>query len=715
MMSTLSRRTFIHAGSVAAVSVLSGCTLNLQRVEYLESYVDPPEEGLPGEDLWYATGCRQCAAGCGMIVRVSNGRARKVEGNPYHPVNQGKLCARGQAVLQELYDPDRLTGAVKQTGGRGSLVFEPALWDNALYEVTDALRSAIQRDPAGVALLLGNSSSHLAVIAQRFTDSIGAPDPIFYSLSDELDGLAVLSQSSGELLGSPLAPVYDIGQADVVFSFGASLLETWLSPVSQSRRYARMRQQDLGKRSYLVQFESRFSSTAASADEWVAVQPGTEGLVALALGKLISERTGSGLGTYGNISVGEMAEASGVDSDRLNRLADLFSRFERPVAIAGNRLASQRNASMAMRAVHGLNLVMGRLGQPGGVYLPSAPLDVAPPSSYADVSRLIERMAGGEIDILLIHGANPVFELPQGSGFVEALDNVKLVICFNSSVDETAAQADLVLPDHTNLEGWGYHVALGGDRPAVTSQQPVVRPLYDTRSTVDVFLALAQRPGIGAALPWSNEVEFLQDAVGKLGPSWVEWRRLGGWWADAPALVAPQVGGLGSLSPQLPVFEGASDQYGYHLHIYPSIALGDGRGANKSWLQETPDPMTTVAWHTLIEINPETASELGLEDEDVVRVVSPAGEIEAVVYKYPGVARNVVAIAVGRGHENYGRFAKDVGSNPLKLIVPVTDPETGALAWGATRVRIEKTEKRKTLARLESPEGVDYLWGGGSH
>lgn len=714
-MSKLTRRKFIHAGSVAAVSVLSGCTLNLQRIEYLESYVDPPEEGLPGEDLWYATACQQCSAGCGMIVRVSNGRARKIEGNPLHPVNQGKLCARGQAVLQELYDPDRLTNAVRQTGGRRSLVFEPILWENAIYELGNELRNAVQRDPGRVAFLLGTSANHLGAVARRFTDAIGAPRPIFYSLGDELDGLAVLSQMGDELFGVPFAPIYDIGQADVVVSFGANLLETWLSPVSQSRGYARMRQQGLGKRGYFVQFESRLSSTAASADEWIVVEPGTEGLVALALGKLISERTGLGDEIYGKVSVAEMAEASGVEASRLNRLAELLTRFEKPVAVAGNTLAGQRNAMMANRAVHGLNLVLGRLGVPGGVYLPSVPLDVPRPSSYAEVAELIERMAGGQIEILIVHGANPVFELPPGSGFDKALDNVKLVVSLNSVVDETGTSSDLILPDHTNLEGWGYQVAMGGDRPVVTSQQPVVRPLYDTRSAVDVLLAIAKRPGIGETLPWDNEVEYLQETVEGLGQSWIEWRRQGGWWSNEPELVAPQDRGLGTLSPELPVFEGAASQYGYHLHIYPSVALGDGRGANKPWLQEMPDPMTTVAWQTWIEINPETADELGLEDGDVVRVVSPSGEIKAVVYRYHGIARDVVAIAVGRGHDNYGRFAKDMGSNPVKVLVPVTDSVTGALAWGATRVRVEKTEERKELARLESPEGVEYLRGGEGH
>jgi anaerobic selenocysteine-containing dehydrogenase len=708
-MSKLTRREFIHAGSVAAVSVLSGCTFNLQRLEYLESYVDPPEQGLPGEDLWYATACRQCPAGCGMIVRVSNGRARKVEGNPHHPVNRGKLCARGQAVLQELYDPDRLSGAVKQTGGRGSLVFEPALWDNVLYEVGDALRSAAQQDPGRVAFLVGNPSTHLATIVQQFVDSIGGPAPIYYSLRDELDGLAALCRASEQLYGTALPPLYDIGQADVVFSFGANLLETWLSPVSQSRRYAQMRQQGLGKRGYLVQFEPRLSSTGASADEWIPVRPGTEGLVALALGRLLVQQSGVGEEIYGDISVNEMAEASGVAVSQLERLAGILSRFERPVAIAGNGLAGQRNASLSIRAVQGLNVVLGRLGQPGGVYLPSVPLDLPRPSSYRDVTGLIERMARGEIDVLMIHGSNPAFELPPTSGFVQALDNVRLVVSFGSTVDETAARSDLILPDHTNLEGWGYHVALGGNGPAVTSQQPVVPPLYDTRSTVDLLLALARRPGIGRPLPWNNEVEFLQATVERLGQSWTEWRRLGGWWADGRQLVAPQIGDLGRLAPRLPVFEGPADKYSYHLHIYPSIALGDGRGANKSWLQETPDPMTTVAWQTWVEMNPETAKQLQLDDQDVVRVISPAGEIEAIVYQYPGIPKDVVAIAVGRGHENYGRFAKEMGSNPIELLAAVADSETGALVWGSTRVRIEKTRRRKRLARLESPEGVEYL------
>ncbi len=123
----ISRRKFIQLGALTSTAMaVSGCTINLQRSETIEPYVIPPEESLPGENVWYATTCRMCSAGCGIIVRVSNGRARKIEGNPLHPLNAGKTCARGQAGLQYLYNPDRLRNAVRnEARGSGSGSTDP--------------------------------------------------------------------------------------------------------------------------------------------------------------------------------------------------------------------------------------------------------------------------------------------------------------------------------------------------------------------------------------------------------------------------------------------------------------------------------------------------------------------------------------------------------------------------------------------------------------
>jgi anaerobic selenocysteine-containing dehydrogenase len=725
MSNGLTRRQFLQAGAMAAAAtVISGCTVNLQRTETLESYVKPPEEGLPGENLWFASTCRQCPAGCGIVVRVSNGRARKIEGNPAHPVNQGKLCARGQAILQEMYDPDRLRNAVRQSM-RSMQEFGPIYWDDALRLLSEQLHGV---DPARVAFLGSNLSTHLWHVANRFMQGLGAREPVIYSLGDALSGQQALASASNQLFGTPSLPLFDIGAADAVFSFGASFLETWISPVLYSQAYSQMRRGSLGKRGYLVQFEPRLSSTAGVADQWVPVQPGSEGLVALALGKLLVEQENLGgpqhAALYQAVDVGAVAEVSGVQAEELGRLARIFAGVERAVAIPGGAAVAHPDSGTALVAIHALNDLVGGWGRPGGVYFSAASagdaFEPAPASSFADVQSLIDDMDSGRVQFLFVHGANPAFELPKASGFREAMLQVSYTVSFSPTVDDTAVHADLILPDHTNLEGWGYHVPLIADRTVVSSQQPVMRPLYDTRATVDVLLALARQLGgdVARALPWPNEVTFLREATGAFRSQavdaeayWAGWRRQGGHWDTKASAASPPAAAelvLASV-PASPVSAGVSDAYPYQLHLYPSIALFDGRGANKSWLQETPDPMTTVAWQTWIEIDPTTAQALGVGDDDIVRVISEAGEVEAIVYVYRGLAAGVVAMPLGRGQEQSGRYASGQGSNPMRLVASTADDGTGVLTWGATAVRIEPTGRKKALARLESAEGVEYL------
>ena len=288
MTKRITRRQFIQMGGLAGTAMaISGCTINLQKAETLEPYVVPPEEALPGENVWYASACRQCPAGCGIIVRVSNGRAHKIEGNPLHPLNHGRLCARGQAGLQVLYNPDRLRNAVKQEV-RGSRSFTAIPWEQALAQVADRLKGAKIGSMAFYSSLMSDS---LAVVAAPFMQALNAPAPVFYDTLGAFGGRGTLARVTGQLLGTePTLPFFDLAGSDVVFSFGASLAETWLSPVAYGRAYGEMRGGRLGKRGYLVQFEPRMSATGAIADEWVPIKPGTDGLVAMALGKLIAER-----------------------------------------------------------------------------------------------------------------------------------------------------------------------------------------------------------------------------------------------------------------------------------------------------------------------------------------------------------------------------------------------------------------------------------------
>jgi len=275
------------------------------------------------------------------------------------------------------------------------------------------------------------------------------------------------------------------------------------------------------------------------------------------------------------------------------------------------------------------------------------------------------------------------------------------------------------LPDHHGLEGWGYQrVTTGTDLPVLSGAQPVVSPYYNTRSTVDVLITAAGLAGgaFASALPFADEVEFLENKVTSLiGESsgsfsatdnaafMAYFQQYGGWWKNVDAKVSPSGSTAFSrnISAEQAQFAGEGE---FFFVPFVSPTLGEA-GANKPWLQELPDPTTTVMWTTWIEINPETAHHLHLENDEVVRVISEAGEIEVPVYMYPAIRPDTVAIPFGQGHTAYGRYAQNRGANPADLL-GLHFNEAGDLAFAGMKVRIEKTGKTKPVSRNESRMGV---------
>ena len=720
MSSPLSRRDFLKlSGAGIAAAILTGCG-PLSRYVTREPYTQMPEYSYNGISTLYATTCRECPAGCGMIVRTMQGRAIKVEGNPNHPVSLGKTCARGQVSLEGLYNPDRIQYPGKQAP-RGTGKLAQMTWDKAVGIVQDALT---KNKPEEIAFLLGLTSDHLADLVSGMAASLGAPAPLRYSAFETFEARATLAGVAKQVFGIPALPFFDLANADVIFSFGANFLETYHSPVAYARGFAAMRQGHTGKRGYLVQFEPRMSQTAVVADEWIPLAPGMEGLVALAIGRLVAEtRRGSLPRAYSNVDVPGISKASGVSEADLRRLAGVFSAASHPLAIPGGVALAASNGSEAGQAVLTLNALVNNLGQAGGVFLtPSLPVNEANPTipnTAAAIQDLVRRMKSGSVKVLFIHGVNPVFELPPSLGFAQALGKVPLVISFASFPDETAMQADYVFPDHTGLEAWGYQkVITGTDRPVISGLQPVVAPLYDTMASADVFLAAIQAIGgnLATSIPYTDEVEFLQQSLQGLVTEqgfynaqdiqsfWLFWQQNGGWWNKSAGLGSPVAqNALDTASGQsAPVFDGDGD---FYLMPFFSTLLSDGTGANRPWLQETPDPTTTVVWNSWVEINPVTADKLGLANDDVVNITSPFGELEASVYRYPAIRPDTIAVPFGQGHTAYGRYAQNRGANLAGLLGTRLNL-AGDLALYSVKVKIEKTGRVQPLARFESQLGV---------
>jgi molybdopterin-containing oxidoreductase family iron-sulfur binding subunit len=706
MGGSMRRRDFLKAlGFTTAAATLDGCR---RRVQRLIPYVIPPEDVVPGVPAWYATVCRECPAGCGLLVKTREGRAVKVEGNPAHPVNRGRLCVRGQAALQGLYDPDRIRQPLRK-GPSGE--FRPIPWEEAerlLAERLSELRRPGRADR--IVLITPLLTGSLDRLLQDWMEALGVRRRIVY----EPFSYAALRAAGRVAFGRDAVPDYRIEAARVLISFGADFLETWLSNVRFARAFAEGPRavRDSVRSGRFIHVEPRLSLTAANADEWVPVRPGTEAFLALAMIHVIlaEGRASPSLPAEEVRRLTELvrpydpetvAAQTDVPPDRIRRLARLFAETDPALAIGGGVAGTGSNATATLVAIYLLNYVVGSIGRTV-VFGPN--LYPGAVSRFSELCDLIAAMEAGQVEVLLLLDVNPVFTLPRSLGFESALAKVPLVVALTSFMDETAARAHLVLPIPTPLESWGDFEPQVGIHGLL---QPVVRPLFRTRAPGDILLTVARWMGedVASKLPWADFHAYLrerwQELHRRLAPDrdweafWRDALREGGVWEDVPSepiRLSPEVFWV-RFEP--PVLEGPAE--GWTLLAYPSTHHFDGRGANRPWLQEIPDPVTKVVWDAWVEVHPETARHLGVAPGDVVEVASPHGRVELPVYVYEGLRPDVVAVPIGQGHTHYGRYAQGRGANPIELLSPHPEAISGGRVWLSVRVRLTKTGRRHRL------------------
>jgi anaerobic selenocysteine-containing dehydrogenase len=721
----MNRRTFLQLSGLTATSaMLAGCK---SANEKLIPYLIPPDEGVtPGKAVYYASTCRSCPAGCGVLVRVSEGRAKKIEGNPAHPVNRGKLCARGQAALQELYHPDRIPQPLKRSGPRGSGEFTKITWEEALTLLMGPLKK-MQQDKATdhLSLMTPQRAGTFSELTTRFMRSYGSTNHITYDLL----GPDWLRSADGKSFGQKSLPYYDISETRYLLSFGADFVESHLSPVQYGYAFGKMRQGRDTVRGHFTYVGGRLSLTAASADRWMPAKPGSEGALALGMARLIlaeslhdraslaanglhEETLLQGLKEY---DLDHVAEKTGLSQQAIAEVAREFAATRPSLALAGEAVAFQSNGPESVRAVQLLNVLAGNLNHLGGLYPDSGSPD-GPTESFDEFIALVDKMRTVTIQMMMIQG-DPVHTIPSATGFQEALSRVPFIVSFSPLMDDTALQADLILPDHAALESWGDVMPLAGTRDSVIGlMQPVVTPVFDTRQFSEVLLTVAHELGgqMKAAFPFESYLEMLKAQMKKrVAPgedfeaTWAGLLQNGGLFKtgrDQGKGFRWQTG-AGLPAPANPDFAGNEKEFPLHLLLYPSTAFYDGRGASLPWLQQLPDPMTTVVWDSWVELNPATAAELGVSFGDLVEVTSPQGSVRLPAVIYPGIRPDMAAIPLGQGHKEMGRYAKGRGVNPLTLVAVMMQGTKPQPAWNATRVKIVKISDKGELVTAGNPEG----------
>jgi anaerobic selenocysteine-containing dehydrogenase/Fe-S-cluster-containing dehydrogenase component len=678
------RRQFLKVlgATAGGAAVLSGCSTD--RVAKLVPYLVQSEDQVPGIPTWYGSTCAECSSGCGLMVKTREGRPIKLEGNPDHPINSGSLCSRGQAGLQALYNPDRLTGPMAKNAA--------GTWDAIKWE--DAIaRLAAKVGPAHgeLAVINGYGASTFSSMLTKWTSALGGFIATYEPFSREAERLA-----NRKSWGRTDLPVYDFAAAKYIVSFGADYLETWGSVVEQQRGFAASHGFHDGGMSRAVFVGPRMSLTAANADEWLSVPAGSETLVALAMAQVIAGKNGHAAGgALSSYAPAQIAKDTGLTADQITALATAFAAATPSLAVAGGVGAQHRGAIDLCQAVNTLNEVAGNIGKT--VMFGAEP---AASEGYGGIQPLFDRMAKGEFQVVLVHDANPLYTLPKSGKFAEAFAKVPFKVSTAAILDETAKACDLILPNLHGLERWDDLTPRAG---IAGLMQPVVEPVRNGMHTGDVLLKVSKAiAGPVASFNAPSYEEYLKGEwqntlkAADFDTAWREALGRGGNFAAGATGDQPKLAGGSAPSYTKPVFDGTGD---YVFMPYPSMQYHDGRGTNKPWLLENPDPITKITWQSWIEIHPDTAEKLDVREGEIVELTSPHGSLRVQVYVYAGIRPDTFAMPLGLGHTEYGRYAKDRGVNALDLL-GAADGQ-GFLPYVATKVSLARTGDYRKVARVD--------------
>ena len=675
--------------------------------------------------------CMLCPGGCGISVRKIDDRVVKIEGAADHPINNGGICMLGLSGAQLLYSPTRVPTPLKRVGDRGQGQWQTISWSEAVSEVASKLADIrAQGKPQSLACIAAKDTGTVPRLLQRFLSAYGSPNFIrMPSVNDAYEAVLRLTEGTRGYAG------VDVENADFILSFGCAILDGYGSPV-------RMFQANSGwkeKHATLVQIEPRLSNTAAKSDQWVPITPGTEADLALALAQVIIAKGRYhhdfiNLHTEGFDAFAKMlnekytpeavAGLVGLEAAAITDLAVRFMKAGKPLALLGRGKGQSPGSLKEALAVHSLNALMGGINQPAGVFsvpiydyiqwpsvshdsiavagLRNPRMDGAGSGDYPHASYLATRLSAAlttsaePLQALLVADGNPCYALPDSEAVKAALDKIPFVVSFSSFMDETALQADLILPNHFFLERFeDVPVTASLVQQTIGLCRPVVAPQLDTQHLGDTIIQIAQEIGgtVAEALAWSDYTSCLNES---LGHRWNALDQKGyligedtpeGWSAGfgTPSgkfvLMDQTIGAIYLAEEAAP--EGDAGTYPLLLVPYDTIRLASSTIGDPPFMMKTVPDTVLKGLDGLVEVNPQTAAQLGLAQDQPAVLTTPKGSARVRVYLSQGLPPGLLAMPRGLGHTAYDQYLAGKGVNVNQLIGPVEDPASGLdAAWG---------------------------------
>ena len=624
------RREFLGVlGAGFAALGLTGCDLRPPK-EKIVPYIDQPEGMTPGVANWYATTCGGCSANCGLLAKTREGRPIKLEGNPEHPMSRGGLCARGQASVLDLYDSKRLQQPL--ASGKAS---DWKTIDTAIIEKL----TQVNEDGGQIRLLSATTTSPTTKKAiESFLTAYPTAKAVTY---DTLSSSAII-EAHRLTHGQGSLPSYSFDKADVIVSFDADFLGTWISPVQYSKDWAgnRVVTDDDHNMSWHVQVEARLSPTGSNADLRLPVAPSKQLDAILQLTHAVADKMNAAL-------VAKLAKPTStpIDATQLDAIVgQLLADNSQSLIISGS---DDLNVQLAVNL---LNHLLGNYGKT---------LDITAPSLQRqgnddDFDKLVADMSAGKVGALILIDANPAYASKRSMEFAKAIGKVELTVSLAQRQDETAKLVEYVCPDHHYLESWS------DAQPRVGTYslfQPTIAPLYNTRAAVESLLAWTGKTSDAYTLLrayWQENIFPHQTESSSFENFWNTSVHDGVCVIESKH--APSA--TFDLAAATKINQASeSVGKGFELVAYASIALGDGKQANNPWLQELPDPVSKATWGNYASVSPASAKQLGVIEGRVVEVVAGDIKVRLPIQIQLGMPDGVVSAALGYGREDAGEIA----------------------------------------------------------
>lgn len=704
-MSGITRRNFIKYG-VGGIAILAaglppeGKSEPLERGKSVSRTTGRVRKSIPSV-------CMMCPASCGILGYLEYGRVVKISGNPLDPNSRGRLCAKGIAGLNHLYNPDRLLHPLKRVGKRGEGRWKQISWEEAFNEVAFRLKALLAEGRSQDFILQNTWDIGSKGLAERFLYAFGAPSDLNNATLEYSNSAVSLQNTSGYDVGLP-----DVGHSRYILNFGANPYEAHFLYVPFIQRLIDARIKLSAK---LITFDVRISQTSGKSDEWFPIIPGTDGIVALAMAHVIAHEglwdkefierwtnasTSKVLRHLASYTPKQAEKVSGVRASDIKRIAVEFATSKPCVAMAGGGALKHINGTFNQRSIFLLNALVGNLDSKGGYCLPRSysldPPDPKPPRTSKVLQGPLNfflqvNQVGRRIGLYMTHMDNPVYGGPD-STFISHVLQDERKIPFYVSIDpfphESNIYADLVLPEATYLERWDLLSPPSIEMvPFIALRQPIVKPMGQSLPFSDILIELAHQIGGGMEryFRFGKSEHYIEAMINKI-PKLVDAGGIDfliekGIWFDPDQ--KPLYHSYGRKKLKTPSGKFEIEPFPIYSPIPQHQRLGDGEFhlITFQWNVHTYSQTANCKWLTEIVhenpvwINEEMAKRMGLTNGDRVRITSPLGSLVTPAFITQGIHPRVVALSDSVGRWNYGRIAR---GKPFQS----QDPETSLIWWG---------------------------------